>query len=64
MALNFLQKQARKTLAVKKRIDGETADKLADIVLADNFVSRTEKCFLKGLIRKDFCLDTFRFEVS
>lgn len=57
MSRNALRKE-RKKIPQDKPIDGKVADRLLNIILADQFVSRTEKRFIKKLLSKHRCDET------
>jgi hypothetical protein len=55
MALNAIEKAARQMLARRGQIDARDAARLSDLILADHYVSRTERRFLRKLLKLDVC---------
>ncbi|MBX9668608.1 MAG: hypothetical protein K2X93_13365 [Candidatus Obscuribacterales bacterium] len=55
MALNQLERETRKILAYGNQIDGKEADKLTAMILADSYISRTERRFVKRLLTQNVC---------
>lgn len=53
MTRNQLKRTVKRFLTRKKPIDGKTADTIALHVLADGLVSRTEKRFIRGLLKRE-----------
>ncbi|MBA3995267.1 MAG: hypothetical protein C0469_17245 [Cyanobacteria bacterium DS2.3.42] len=57
MALNQLEKETRKMLTCGNQIDGKEAGRLTEMILADDYLSRTERRFVKRLLTKNVCDD-------
>lgn len=55
MALNLIEKEARKMLFASGQISGKEAERLAHLILADKYVSRTEKRFVRKILRRNVC---------
>lgn len=53
MALNLIEKEARKMLFAGGYINGKEAERLAHLILADKYVSRTEKRFVRKILRRN-----------
>lgn len=52
MAQNQLNRIAKRFFARNKALDAKTAQVIASLVLADGLVSRAEKRFLQGLLKR------------
>ncbi|GEM_PF-769686 len=57
MSLSSIEKEVRKMLANGGHIESREADRLTQMILADNFVSRTEKRFVKRILQSNACDD-------
>lgn len=57
MAINQLEREARKILSSTNEIAGEEAEILTRIILADNYISPLERRFVKSLLKRDVCDD-------
>lgn len=51
MTKQQLRKTVNRLLRGNKAIDGKTAGNIAEAVLADGLISRSEKRFLRGLLK-------------
>lgn len=53
MTRNQLQRTVKQFFARNNSINGKIADTIAQKVLADGLVSRTEKRFIRGLLKRE-----------
>lgn len=57
MTFNSIEKETRKILSAAGHINSKEAERLVRLILADNYVSRTEKRFVGKILRRNVCDD-------